>query len=142
MEEEITTINKREKLHRIPRTPQITGDGSMHLPPTTPSREVVAMQNSLGDGSMHSSSTSPSREVVAMQNSLVNRLLQSIEKLQTEVMEVNKKVDAFLRKFTGGDFPTIFPEPLPLGIRLPINCDEDLIDLNNKLLDTGFQTTL
>ncbi|GBN05069.1 hypothetical protein AVEN_117939-1 [Araneus ventricosus] len=71
----------------------------------------------------------------------VNRLLQSIKKLQTEVVEVNKKVDAFLRKFTGGDFPTVFPEPLPLGIRLPINCDED-IDLNNKLLDTGFQITL
>ncbi|GBN27503.1 hypothetical protein AVEN_67561-1 [Araneus ventricosus] len=72
----------------------------------------------------------------------VNRLLQPIEKLQTEVMEVNKKIDAFLRKFTGRDFPTAYPQLLPLGIRLPIDCDEDLLDLNNKLLDTGFQSTL
>ncbi|GBN91559.1 hypothetical protein AVEN_141240-1 [Araneus ventricosus] len=56
-------------------------------------------------------------------------------------MEVNKKVDTFLRQFTGRDFPTVFPEPFPLGIRLPINCDED-IDRNNKFLDTGSQTTL
>ncbi|GBO40112.1 hypothetical protein AVEN_182789-1, partial [Araneus ventricosus] len=107
----------------------------------TPAEVNILLANHFEDSGAAVPSETPSQSFTSP-TPLVNCLLQPIEKLQTEVMEVNKKVDAFLRKFTGRDFPTAFPQSLPLGIWLRIDCDEDLLDLNNKLLDTGFQTTL
>ncbi|CAL1285926.1 unnamed protein product, partial [Larinioides sclopetarius] len=134
-EEDTTTSSKRKKHHQIPRTPQITSSLLNMLPASNENRTSshsllnmipVSSENRISsrNGSVHSPTATPLTET-SLQNSLINRLLQSIERLQTDVMAINKKIDTVNRKvdavlcqLNGRDFSSVSLEPHPLGIQL------------------------